>query len=164
MRYWSILVAALCLALAAAAPRAWADCYESCQGSCKDMSGHINDACVSTCSRAYCSGSGNSGGGGSRPYGSIAFALGNGAEGISWGKGSKAEADRSALATCSRYGAGCRIVYQYWNTCAALSVARGAQHYAATTGNNKQQAEASSLSQCQRSYGECMMDLSACSP
>jgi hypothetical protein len=136
-------------------------CYEKCQNSCKDMRGIVNQGCVDNCNRAYCSGSNNAQ---SHPYGSIAFALGTGFEGISWGKATQAEADRSALATCSQYGKNCKIVYQYHDTCAALAVSKAAQHFAAAIAETDKKAEAASVKQCQDSWGVCKSNLSACSP
>jgi hypothetical protein len=136
-------------------------CYEKCQDSCKDMSGHVNSACVDTCFRAYCNKSSNNQ---PRPYGSVAFALVSAGEGISWGKATQAEADRAALARCGKYSKNCRIVFQFHNTCAALAVAKGAQHYLAATADTEKKASAIATQQCRQNWGICLVDMSACSP
>lgn len=96
------------------------------------------------------------------PYGAIAFGT-QGAEGISWNKGTWAAADQSAIASCSRYGSDCKVVYRYQNTCAALAVAKGAHHYETATGNTEKQAEANSTAVCKKNWGVCLSDMSACS-
>ena len=135
-------------------------CYEGCQDSCRDLSGHItSDQCVETCRRAYCEQKDNQ----PRPYGAIAFGAVNGAEGISWNKGTQAEADQAALATCGKRGNNCKIVHRFRDTCAALAVAAGAQHYEAAAGDSAKQAESNATALCQRNWGRCLSDLSACS-
>ncbi len=97
------------------------------------------------------------------PYGAIAYGTDHGAEGISWNKGTQAEADQTALASCRKYGNNCRIVYRYQNTCAALAVAKGALHSEAATGDTEKNAAAKATAVCQRNWGQCLADLSACS-
>jgi hypothetical protein len=154
-RFLSILVLSFVFGAAAPLAPARADCFESCQNSCKDLSGNISSsACVDTCNRAYCN----------RPttsYGSIAFGVTNMAEAISWGKGSAEEANRATLATCSKYGNDCKIVTSFSNSCAALAVARGG-HYTTATASALNQAEENALSACKRSWGVCEIDLSTC--
>lgn len=135
-------------------------CYERCQGSCKDLSGHINAACVDTCNRAYCENKNDSQ---PRPFGAIAFGTDRGAEGISWNKGNQAEADQAALASCSKTGNNCKVVYRYRDTCAALAVAAGAQHYEPATGDTEKSAQANATAVCQKNWGRCLSDISACS-
>lgn len=135
-------------------------CYEGCQSSCKDLSGHINSGCVTNCNRAYCE---NKNDNQPRPYGAIAYGTDHGAEGISWNKGTQAEADQAALATCVKHGNNCKLVYRFQDTCAALAVAAGAQHYEAATGNTEKNAEANATVACRHNWGRCLADLSACS-
>jgi hypothetical protein len=97
------------------------------------------------------------------PYGAIAYGTDHGAEGISWGKPSQAQADQEALATCSKIGNNCQIVYRYQYTCAALAVASGRRHCEAATGSSEKDAEANALAVCQRDWGKCATNLSACS-
>lgn len=96
------------------------------------------------------------------PYGAIAFGT-HGGEGISWNKGTWAAAGQGAIATCSKYGSNCRVVYQFQNTCAALAVAKGGQHFEAATGATEKQAEAAATAMCHQHWGTCLSDLSACS-
>jgi hypothetical protein len=134
-------------------------CYERCQTSCKDLSGHINSGCVDNCQRAYCE---NRNANQPKPFGAISYGD-HGAEGISWNKGTQAEADQAAKASCSRNGNNCKIVYQYRDTCAALAVAAGGQHYESATGRSEKNAEANATALCQQNWGRCLSDLSACS-
>lgn len=116
-------------------------CRDRCIGSCQEQTKNIP---VPT------------------PYGAIAFGT-RGAEGISWNKASWAAAGQSAVATCSKYGSNCKVVYQYQNTCAALAVAKGGQHFETATGNTEKQAEATATAMCRQRWGICLSDLSACS-
>lgn len=134
-------------------------CYQRCQNSCKDMSGHINPGCVDNCQHANCE---NRNANQPRPFGAIAFGD-HGFEGISWNKGTQAEADQAAMASCSKNGKNCKIVYRYRDTCAALAVAAGAQHYESATGKSEKNAEANATAVCQQKWGRCLSDLSASS-
>ena len=96
------------------------------------------------------------------PYGAIAFGT-RGAEGISWSQGTWATANNLAIANCERYGTDCKVVYHFQNTCAALAVAKGGQHYEAATGDTAKKAEANATAACQQHWGTCASDLSACS-
>ena len=114
---------------------------------------------MDTCARQYCEQKDNQ----PRPFGAIAYGSDHGAEGISWNKGTQAEADRAALATCGKHGNNCRVVYRFRDTCAALAVAAGGQRYEAATGGSEKSAEVNATSACQRNWGRCVADLSACS-
>jgi hypothetical protein len=120
--------------------------------SCSDL----RDLCLQQCNKSNNTPAG--------AYGAVAFGLIDAAEGISWSKGSPAEADRAALATCGKYGNNCKIVDDFSHTCAALGVAKGAQHYTTATADTLKRAEADALNACKRSWGTCLVDLSACSP
>ena len=120
------------------ADQAWG-CRESCGGKCEKQFPNLPT-----------------------PYGAIAFSA-RGAEGISWNKGNWAAAGQSAIASCGRYGSNCKVVYQFQDTCAALAVAKGAQHFESATGNTRKQAEANATAVCQQHWGTCLSDLSACS-
>jgi hypothetical protein len=74
-----------------------------------------------------------------------------------------AAADGAAVATCSKYGSNCKVVYRFQNTCAALALAKGAQHFEVATGSTEKEAEASATAVCQKRWGPCVSDLSACS-
>lgn len=135
-------------------------CYESCQNSCRGLSGLITSSeCVDTCARDCDQESDNQ----PRPYGAIAYGTDHAAEGISWNKGTQAEADQVALATCGKHGNNCKIVYRFRDTCAALAVAMGSQHYEGATGDTEKTAEANATAVCQRNWGKCLTNLSACS-
>jgi hypothetical protein len=133
-------------------------CLNSCFGVCDSGPANLAWGCRENC--------GNSCGNLNRnlpaPYGAIAFGT-RGAEGISWNKGTWAAADGAAIATCSRYGSNCKVVYRFQNTCAALAMAKGAQHFEVATGNTEKEAEASATAVCQKRWGTCLSDLSTCS-
>ena len=130
-------------------------CFESCQNSCSGVPEIVRQGCVDTCA-SNCKKEPP------KPYGAVAFGT-NRAEGISWAKPTQEEADRDALASCSKIGTNCKIVFRYQYTCAALAVATGAQHYEAATGYSEKDAEANATSVCQQSWGKCLTNLSACS-
>jgi hypothetical protein len=89
----------------------------------------------------------------------------HGYEGISWGKLNQVEADRAAMASCTKAGGkDCKVVFQYHNPCAALAFAKGAVHYTTATEATEAKAKAVATTQCRRQYGICLTDLSACSP
>jgi len=150
---------ALALGFAAHLARAQS-CYENCQSSCKDLSGHLNPGCVDNCNRAYCETRVQNQ---PRPFGAIAYGTDHGAEGISWNKGTQAEADQAALASCNQNGNNCRIVYRYRETCAALAVAKGGMHVESATGPTEKSAAAQATELCRQNWGVCLSDLSACS-
>ena len=134
-------------------------CYELCQSNCKDRPNYLEKTeCVQNCSMG-CKKDDTQ----PRPYGAIAYGTDHAAEGISWNKGSQAEADRTALGVCSQHGKNCTVVYRFQNTCAALALATGSQHYEANTGGTAKDAEANATAACQRSWGRCETNLSACS-
>ena len=95
-------------------------------------------------------------------YGAIAWGA-RSAQGISWNQGNWAAANRMAIASCSRYGSDCKVVYRYQSTCAALAVAKGAQHVESATGDTEKKAEANATAACQKRWGTCVSNLSACS-
>ncbi len=133
-------------------------CYELCQSNCRDRSNALDkSSCVDTCAMGCKKTEAPP-----RPFGAIAYGD-NRAEGISWNKGSQAEADDAALDTCAKTGSNCKIVYRYRDTCAALAVNPGSQHIAAATGRIEIDAKANAIEACQNSGGKCFTNLSACS-
>lgn len=131
-------------------------CFNVCDSGPADLAWGCRENCGGSCEKW------NQNTPAPTPYGAIAFGT-QGAEGISWNKGSWAAADQSAIATCSRYGSNCKVVYRYQNTCAALAVAKGAQHVESATGNTEKQAEATATAVCKKNWGICLSDMSACS-
>ena len=157
-----IRIRAIGILLALGASAAWAQsCFQKCQNSCKNMSGIVDQACVDRCNSAYCEGNRNTT---PHPYGAIAFELIHAWEGISWGKATQAEADRAALARCAEHGKNCKIVYRFHNTCAALAIAKGREHYVSATGKTEKEAEANATAECRKSFSVCGTNMSACSP
>jgi hypothetical protein len=105
-------------------------CYEGCQSLCEGRTNAIdNSDCVNRCA-SDCDKEDTP----PRPYGAIAYGTDRSAEGISWNKWTQAEADQAAFGSCSKHGNNCKIVYRFRDTCAALAVAMGSQHYGSATG------------------------------
>jgi hypothetical protein len=96
------------------------------------------------------------------PYGAFAFGD-QGAEGISWNQTAPADADRVAIANCSKYGSNCKLVSRYTNQCGALAKSADERHFEVGTGNNEQEAQANAVGACQKRWGKCSSDLSHCS-
>jgi hypothetical protein len=166
MRYFGVatLIVGLALSLSASPTPSHANdvnqCIDRCFGSYSPTNGSGSDLrnlCVARCSQSARSGP-------PAVQGAIAFALVNGSEAMSWGKANQAEANRSALATCSRYGPNCRVVFNYANTCAGLAVALHATHFATAAARTASQAGVQALASCKRQWGTCNLDLTACSP
>ncbi len=133
-------------------------CLNSCFSVCDSGPASLAWGCRENCGSQCANLNQNS----PAPYGAIAFGA-HGAEGISWNKGSRAAADQDAIASCGRYGSNCKVVYRFENACAALAVAKGAQHFEAATGNTEKKAKADATAVCQQRWGTCLSDLSACS-
>lgn len=153
----------LVTALLAAAPHAFAQvdfnyCLNSCFNTCNSGPQSLAWGCRERCGDQCAAFNKNR----PAPYGSIAFGS-HGAEGISWNKIDSATADNAALASCRRYANDCKIVYRYQNTCAALAVAKGAQHFESATGGTENAAKANSEATCRKQWGTCVSNLSACS-
>jgi hypothetical protein len=136
-------------------------CYERCQDSCRGLNGLItSQGCVDNCNRAYCENRNTNQP--TAPFGAIAYGD-NRAEGISYHQRTQAEADQVAIATCSKSGPNCKVVYRYRDTCAAIAVALGGQHYESATGESEEAAQANATSACQQKGDRCKSNLSACS-
>ncbi len=151
MRKLSFAAAAFVVGVLALAASARADCISQC-GNTYGYGTYNDTTCLNLCQKKT-----------QTQYGAIAFGQGNGAEGISWGKATQAQANSAALAACAPHGDNCQIVYRFWNTCAALGVAKGAMNYSTATASSQRQAETLALRSCQRNWGTCLVDLSACS-
>ena len=130
------------------------NCFSVCDSGPQSLQWGCRENCGNQCASK----------GGSRPaiYGAIAWGT-RGAQGISWNQGNWAAADQKAIADCSRYGGDCKVVYRYQNTCAALAVAKGAQHVEGATGDTEKKAEANATALCQQHWGTCASNISACS-
>jgi hypothetical protein len=164
MKYWWVRVPAILLffVLTAQFPFA-ASCFENCQNSCRDLSGHVNDGCVTNCNNAYC----NTRPSQPHPYGSIAIELVHRYVGISWGKSTQSEADKAAMASCINAGGkSCNVIFQYHNACAALAFGKGVPRYGTATESTEAKAKAAATAECQRlnNGAYCLAEFSACSP
>ena len=136
----------------------WYSCKISCEMPCNSVPYTEQGACRAACAHS-CD---NQAPSVPRPYGAIAYGS-NRAEAISWNKGSQAEADKNALASCNQYGRDCRIVYRYKNTCAALAATKDGRHCESATGNTEQDAQTNATTVCEKNWGNCKSNLSACS-
>ncbi len=163
-RAWSLVVLGVAfpwtaqLSLAQSTSVEFDRCLNGCFGVCDTGPASLAFGCREGCGR-QCE---NAGPPRPSPYGAIAFGT-QGAEGISWNKGTWAAADKSAIASCSRYSSECKVVYRYQNTCAALAVTKDRQHFEAATGSTEKKAEANATAACQSHWGNCASNMSSCS-
>ncbi len=137
-----------------AAP-ARANCFESCQRSCTDLSGHISDGCVDTCNRFTCDKA-------VRPYGAIAYGAQSTAAGWSYDYGTKGDADRRALSDCEKRGNDCKIVVSFSDSCAAVAAGDN-KRFAVGQATKSEEARASALAACTREGGtKCEVQAWSC--
>ena len=97
-------------------------------------------------------------------YGALAYGTESTAWGFSYNQDSADAAARVALEGCKPNGDDCKVVYHFYNTCAALAAVEDkgvfATAYAATRGK----AEGAAMADCARQYGDgCVMEVSTCS-
>ena len=87
------------------------------------------------------------------PHGAIAFGASSASWGISYGKGSTAAANQSAMAACLENGSDCRLVVSYTNTCAALATVRSKAKFATAQASTFGDAKAAAMKACQAQLG-----------
>src|SRR5690348_15127457 len=100
----------------------------------------------------------------SRPrYGALAYDAESGAYGWSNEFGDGESAERKALASCQENGTACKIVYNFWNSCAALA-ADASHRYSVGRADTQQEAEDQAVATCQQETGAaCDVTVWACS-
>ena len=155
-RFFSILVLSFVFGAAASLAPARANCFEDCQNTCRDLSGHISDACVDTCNRAHCD----------RPtvsYGAIAYGAQSTANGYAFGKGNAGDADRTALANCRQHGNDCKVVASFANSCVAVAAVESKGRFATGQAATRDQAQANAMSACKAQIaGTCVIEVWTC--
>jgi hypothetical protein len=157
MRVRWLLLVLLGLMFVASGMPAYADCFESCQNSCRNLSGMVtSQACVDTCSHAYCE----------KPkvsYGAIAYGPHSTANGYAFGKSSAGEASRTAMANCAQNGDDCKVVTSFSNSCAAVAAVEDQGRYATGQGDTRDEAQSNALAVCKKQgKGECEIEAWTC--
>jgi hypothetical protein len=142
----------------AAAWPAAADCVSDCQAATycdseMDASGECSEK-LNACYQAECS----------RPrYGALAYDDESGAYGWSNEFQDGAGAERKAMAGCQENGSACKIVYDFWNSCAALAADRK-HRYSIGRADTREAAQDQAIATCQQSTGAtCDIEVWACS-
>lgn len=142
--------------LCTAAWPAQADCVSACQASTYcDSEMHasgecarlLNDCYINECNRTV--------------YGAIAYGTESGAVGWSYDFNDAPAAEKEALSNCREHGDECRVVVDFWNTCAAVAVDGDIVDYG--LGDTEQQAEGAAIDACTQSGGRnCTVQAWSC--
>ncbi len=142
------------LLLAAGTTRA--DCVTACQASTycdseMNASGEcgrrLNDCYINECSKKL--------------YGALAYDAETRDYGWSADFENQSDAEQKALSSCSA-NSNCKIVYDFWNSCAALAAASDGR-YAIEGGDNEDIAQRSALAACEQSGGQgCEIQVWGC--
>jgi len=145
------------LGLAAAAATAKADCVSACQASTycdseMNASGEcgrrLNDCYINACNKTL--------------YGAIAYGTESGAYGYSYDFADEQSAENEAMRSCSANGNDCKVVYQFWNSCAALAAASDGS-YSIENADNEDAAQRRALAACEQKGGEsCEIKVWSC--
>jgi hypothetical protein len=148
MRGFNISIPFVCLGLLAAASTAQADCVSACQASTycdseMNASGEcgrrLNDCYINECNKTL--------------YGALAYDAESGAVGWSYDFDNQDDAEQKALSGCSESSSNCKVVYDFWNSCAALAAASDGR-YSIEGGDNEDGAQSRALAACQQNGGE----------
>lgn len=127
---------------------AQADCVSACQASTycdseMNASGEcgrrLNDCYIDKCNR--------------KRYGALAYDAESGAVGWSYDFDDATGAERKALVGCNEQGGDCKIVYDFWNSCAALAAGNDGR-YGVGRADTQQQAEADAIAACGQNGGK----------
>jgi len=140
-----VLLTGLCLVAGTATVKA--DCVSACQASTycdseMNASGEcgrrLNDCYINECSKTL--------------YGALAYDAETGDYGWSADYENQADAEQKALAGCDS-SSDCKIVYDFWNSCAALA-ASSEGRYAIEGGDNEDRAQRGALAACEADGGQ----------
>jgi hypothetical protein len=94
-------------------------------------------------------------------YGALAFSQISGAYGYSYGWRSAGRAQAAAMANCRARGGGCRLIYTFWNQCAALAIGRNLGYgYGASTSLGA--AKSVAMANCRINDSGCYIAEYAC--
>jgi len=134
-----------------------ADCVSACQASTycdseMNASGEcgrrLNDCYINECNK--------------RHYGALAYDAESGAAGWSYDFDDADGAEQKALSGCHEHGDKCKVVYDFWNSCAALAAA-GDGSYAVEHSETQTGAEGKALAACEQNGAtNCTIQAWAC--
>jgi hypothetical protein len=154
----SVGVLLVCLGILVAERAAKADCVSACQASTycdseMNASGEcgrlLNDCYINECNRTL--------------YGALAYDAESRAFGWSYDFANQRDAEQKAMSGCSEKSANCKIVYDFWNSCAALAAATDGS-YAIEGGDNEAGAQSRALAACKQNGGQgCEIMVWSCS-
>ena len=151
-----VLFAVVSLAGLAACGAARADCVSECQAAtyCDsemtvsgECSQRLNDCYVNECNRLQ--------------YGALAYDSETGAVGWSYDFPDAAGAEQKALSSCLEHGRSCKVVYDFWNSCASLAVADDGS-YAVGRGETEDAANDEAVIACAGNGQNCSIQAWSC--
>ena len=97
-------------------------------------------------------------------YAAISYSPKTGAYGFSYDYQSKYLADQRALKYCDERAEDCRLVYSFYNSCAAFATAtKDKKIYAYGLGNSEKKAKKRALAYCHKKEDSCKVRVSLCS-
>lgn len=86
-------------------------------------------------------------------YGALAYGAQSTAWGFSYNQDNAAAAARVALENCKPNGDDCKVVYDFYNTCAALAAVEDKGVFATAYAPSRSRAEGAAMADCARQYG-----------
>jgi hypothetical protein len=124
-----------------------ADCVSACQAATYcDSEMHASGECASKLNDCYISQC-------SKPsYGALAYDAQSGASGYSFDFDDQGSAEAKALEGCREDGSDCKVVYDFWNSCAALATASD-RRYAVGRADSQVAAQNQAVATCQQETG-----------
>jgi hypothetical protein len=141
-------IAVLGIAMIAPSEAARADCVSDCEAATYcDSEMHASGECADKLNACYLSEC-------SKPkvlYGAIAYDIDSGAFGYSYDFHDAPGAEEKALAGCNATGNDCKVMVDFWNTCAAVATAGKTVAYG--LGKSQQLAENEAITACTKDGG-----------
>lgn len=96
-------------------------------------------------------------------YGALAYGARSTANGYAYGKASRGDAERTALANCRAHGDDCKIVADYSNSCAAVAAVEAKNRFATGGGRSRVEAQNNAINACKKQVGgECVIEVWSC--
>lgn len=93
-------------------------------------------------------------------YGALAYSSSDGAWGWWADANDQASASRNALAKCQEHGNSCKVVLEFWNTCAAFATGQGGYGWA--HGPEPEAVQESAVGYCSQHGTNCEVKVWAC--
>jgi hypothetical protein len=156
MQRVAVSILSICLGLFSAAGTAQADCVSACQASTYcDSEMHasgecgrrLNDCYINECNK--------------KTYGAIAYGRESGAYGYAYDFSDPQSAENEAMSTCTVNGNDCRVVVDFWNTCAAIAADGNIVGYGLD--DNESVAQDQALAACEKDGGsQCEVKAWSC--